>query len=166
MKTNLVKTIRCGVLAAFVLATTAPSLAVANDDEKRFNRRSWLVGTWDVQVTTRDCQTSAAQRTFPSILTYSADGTLIESTSGMPQAAKTPGHGVWSHIRDNTYYIKFKSVRFDASGNLAGSTVISQILSLSNHGNAAESTGTVELFAPNGTLVVTVCSTSTGTRFD
>ena len=165
MKTKRVTTMRGSVLAACMLATLAPGLAVANDDEKSFNRHSRLAGTWDVQVTIRDCQTNAALRTFPSILTYNMGGTLIESTAGVPQAAKTPGHGVWSHIRDNTYYVKFKSLRFDASGNLAGTTVISQVVNLTNHGNDGESTGMVELHAPNGTLITTGCSTSTATRF-
>ena len=166
MKTNRVKTMRGSVLAACMLATLAPRLAIANDDEKRFNRHSPLIGTWDVQVTIRDCQTNAALRTFPSILTYNMGGTLIESTAGMPQAAKTPGHGVWNPTRDNSYHVTFKSLRFDASGNLSGTTVVSQIVNLTHHGNDGESTGTVELRAPNGTLIATGCSTSTSTRLD
>ena len=170
MKTNLVKSISGSILATCALAVLAPlivpSLAAANDDEKRLNRHSPLVGTWDVQVTTRDCQTTAALRTFPSILTYNTGGTMIESTSGIPQAAKTPGQGVWSHIRDNTYHIKFKSLRFDANGNFTGTTIISQIVNLSHRGNEGESSGTVELYAPNGNLITAGCSTSTATRFE
>ena len=166
MKINLVKTIGGSALAACMLAMLAPITATANDDEKSSNRHPRLVGTWDVQVTTRDCQSNAAIRTFPSILTYNTGGTMLESTAGIPQAAKTPGQGVWSHIRGNLYHIKFKSLRFDASGNLAGSTIISQIVNLTNNGNDGESTGTVELFAPNGSLVFAGCSTSTATRFE
>lgn len=166
MKYHLVRTIRSNVGAAFMLAMVASSHAVADDGAKRHDRHAWLVGTWDVQVTTRDCLTSTVLRTFPSILTYHADGTLIESTAGIPQAAKTPGHGVWSHIRDNAYLIRFKSLRFDPSGNFAGTTVISQIVRVTSHGSTGESTGTVELYAPNGTLVLTGCSISTATRFD
>lgn len=170
MKTNLVKTIGGSALAVGLLAMLAPllvpSLAAANDDEKRFNRHARLIGTWNVQVTARDCQTTAALRTFPSMLTYHAGGTMLESTAGIPPTAKTPGHGVWSHIRDNTYHIKFKSLRFDASGNFAGTIVISQIVNLTNHGNEGESTGTVELYAPSGNLITAGCSTSTATRFE
>ncbi len=170
MKTNLVKTIGGGVIATCtatcMLAVLAPMTAAANDDEKSFNRHSRLIGTWDVQVTTRDCQTTAALKTFPSILTYSIGGTVLESTSGIPQAAKSPGQGVWNHIRDNTYHIKFKSLRFDLSGNFTGTTVISQIINLTNRGNEGESTGTVELYAPNGNLIAAGCSTSTATRFE
>lgn len=79
------------VLAACVLATLAPSLAVANDDEKSFNRYTRLVDTWDVQVTTRNCQTNAALRTFASILTYYTVVALLESIAGIPQSVKTPG---------------------------------------------------------------------------
>ena len=166
MKSNLVKTISGSILAACTFAMLAPSTAAANDDEKSFNRHSRLIGTWDVQVTTRDCQSNAALRTFPSILTYNTGGTMLESTAGIPQAAKSPGQGVWSHIRGSVYHIKFKSLRFDASGNFTGTTIISQIVNLTNNGNDGESTGTVELHAPNGSLVFTGCSTSTATRFE
>lgn len=166
MKSNLVKTISGSILAACTFAMLAPSTAAANDDEKSFNRHSRLIGTWDVQVTTRDCQTNAGLRTFPSILTYNTGGTMLESTAGIPQAAKTPGQGVWSHIRDKTYHIKFKSFRFDASGNLAGTTIISQVVNVTDRGNESESAGSVELYAPNGSLVFAGCSTSTATRFE
>ena len=178
MKTNLVKTIGGSVvthcmatrmatcIAASMLAMLAPITAAADEGEKSFNRHSRLVGTWDVQVTARDCQTTVALRTFSSIVTYNIGGTVLESTSGIPQAAKTPGQGVWSHIRGNAYHIKFKSLRFDASGSFTGTTVISQIVNLTNHGNEGESSGTVELFAPNGNLIIAGCSTSTATRFE
>ena len=178
MKTNLVKTIGGSVvthcmatrmatcMAASMLAMLAPITAAADDLEKSFNRHSRLIGTWDVQVTTRDCQTTAALRTFPSILTYNIGGTMLEATAGIPAAAKTTGHGVWSHIRGNTYHIKFKSLLFDASGNFTGTITISQILNLTNRGNENESTGTVELNAPNGNLISAGCATSTATRFE
>ena len=54
-------------------------------------RYTRLVNTWDVQVTTRDCQTNAVLRTFASILTYNMVAVPLESIAGIPQSVKTPG---------------------------------------------------------------------------
>jgi len=64
---------------------------------------------------------------------------------------------VWSAIRNNTYYVKFKSLRFDAGNNFAGTITVSQVVHLTHHGNDAESTGTVELSAPSETLIASGC---------
>jgi hypothetical protein len=125
-----------------------------------------LVGTWDVQVTLRNCQTGAALRTFPSATTFMLGGTMLDSTSGIPQALKTPGHGVWNQIERNTYRFKFKSFNFDAAGNFTGWTIISHEAQLNRQANEVESAGTAEVYAPNGTLVFSGCSTTTATRFE
>jgi hypothetical protein len=62
-----------------------------------------LEGTWRVQVTIRDCQSGAALRTFPALLTFARGGTLTETTTGFPPALRTPGHGFWRHTGDQTY---------------------------------------------------------------
>jgi hypothetical protein len=62
-----------------------------------------LEGTWRVQVTIRDCQSGAAVRTFPALLTFARGGTLTETTTGFPPALRTPGHGFWRHTGGQTY---------------------------------------------------------------
>ncbi len=125
-----------------------------------------LEGTWDVQVTIRNCQTGDAIRTFPSLTTFMSGGTLLDSTSGVPQSLKTPGHGVWSHIGGRNYRFKFKSFSFDASGNFTGWSIISHEAHLNRRADAYESAGTSEVYAPNGNLIFTGCSTTTATRFE
>lgn len=124
------------------------------------------VGTWDVKVTLRNCQTGAAIRTFPSVTTFGFGGTVIDSTSGIPQALKTPGQGVWSHLEGNTYRFKFKSFNFDAAGSSTGWTIIRHEVQLDRTANEASSAGTAEVYAPNGELLVSGCSTTTATRFE
>jgi len=60
-----------------------------------------------------NCPTGGEITHFASMLTYHEGGTLMESTSGLPQALKTPGEGVWRHLTDNTYAIRFKLFTFN-----------------------------------------------------
>ncbi len=167
MKRHSVKMIGGTVLMFLVISTLTLGLASAQDDSKSQNGGGGrLKGTWDVQVTIRNCETGAAIRTFPSIGTFMSGGTMLDSTSGTPQALKTPGHGVWNHASGNTYRFKFKSFSFDASGNPTGWTIISHEANLNHSADEYESAGTAEVYAPNGNLIFTGCSTTTATRFE
>jgi len=125
-----------------------------------------LEGTWDVLVTIRNCQNGAAIRTFPSIGTFMFGGTMLDSTSGMPQAAKTPGHGVWQHLTGRKYRFKFKSFTFDASGNSTGWTIITHEADLNRRASAYESAGFLQIYNMNGDLTFTGCATTTAARFE
>jgi hypothetical protein len=180
MKNTSLKVIGEAALAILLSVVFAPVWVSAQDkgdeeqsDEqtqedssnRRRNARA-LEGTWDAQVTIRNCQTGAAIRTFPSIGTFMSGGTFLDSTSGIPQAQKTPGHGVWNHIGGRTYRFKFKSFSFDSSGNPTGWTIITHEATLNRQATEYESAGTAEVYNPNGTLIFTGCSTTTATRFE
>jgi hypothetical protein len=124
-----------------------------------------LEGTWDVRVAIQNCQTGAEIRSFKSLTMFMFGGTMIDSTSGVPQALKTPGQGVWSHVSANTYRFSFTSFSFDAGGNFTGWTKITHEATLDSNGNQYSSAGTAEVYAPNGTLISTGCSATTATRF-
>lgn len=164
MKNNIVKIIGGMVLAILVISTLT-FLASAQSDSESQNGGGRLEGTWDVQVTLRNCQTGAPIRTFASIGTFMFGGTMLDSTSGIPQSLHTPGQGVWSHAGGNTYRFKFKSFSFDASGNFTGWTIISHEANLNHSADGYESAGTAEVYAPNGNLLFTGCATTTATRF-
>ena len=160
MKRNLLKSIVVLALVVSVFAMNAPVLVSGQDGGGR------LEGTWNVQVTLRNCQTGAQIRTFPSLTTFVAGGTTFDSTSSIPQAQKTPGHGVWSHVGGNIYRFSFKSFTFDPGGNFTGWTKIAHEATLGSNAAEYTSTGTAELYNANGTLFLTGCSTTTATRFE
>lgn len=165
MKRNIVKMARGTVLAVLMVSTLTFWVSAQGDPNGK-SGGGRIEGTWDVQVTIRNCQTGEAIRTFASIGTFMSGGTALDSTSGVPQALKTPGHGVWSHVSGNTYRFKFKSFSFDASGNPTGWTIISHEANLNQGADEYESAGTAEVYAPNGNLIFTGCSTTTATRFE
>jgi hypothetical protein len=168
MKRSFVRTIGGTVLALMVISALTFGLVFAQGESRsESGRGDRLEGTWNVQVTIRNCQNNAPIRSFPSLTTFMSGGTLLDSTSGIPQALKTPGHGTWSHTGGNTYRFKFKSFSFDASGNFTGWTIINQEANLERRRfDEYESTGTSEVYAPNGSLLFTGCSTTTATRFE
>ena len=167
MKNTMVRLVG-GILLATVMAST-PSLGFvsAQDNLKSKNvGGGQLVGTWDVEVTIRNCQTNAEMGPpFPSLTAFMFGGTLIDSTSRMPQAAKTPGHGVWNHAGGNLYRFKFKAFSFGPTGTFTGWTIITHEASMDPGGNSYESAGTAEFYNSAGILVGTGCSSTTATRF-
>src|SRR6266540_598994 len=111
MRKIFLKTIGGMALAVLLMAMVAPIWVSGQSGGGR------LEGTWNVQVTIRNCQTGAEIRHFASLTTFMSGGTMLDSTSGIPQALKTPGQGVWGHVNGNTYRFTFKSFSFDPSGN-------------------------------------------------
>lgn len=88
------------------------------------------------------------------------------STSGMAQSLRTPGHGIWSHVSGDTYRFSFKTFSFDAGGTFTGWAKITHEAQLDSNGDQFTSAGTSEVYAPNGTLLFTGCSSTTATRFE
>ena len=178
MKKTFSQTIRGTALSILMLAI-APVWISAQDkgneqqnDEQAQENSSGdraggrIEGAWDVQVTIRNCQTGAAIRTFASFGTFISGGTVLDSTSGTPQAQRTLGQGVWSHVSGKTYRFKFKAFNFDPSGNFTGWTIINHEARLNRSADEYESAGTSEIYDPNGTLIFTGCSTTTAVRFE
>ena len=181
MKNTILKKIGGMALAVLMLAVFAQVRAFAQEDTNktedqnigqttedasaRHENSKKLIGTWDVRVTIRNCQTGAAIRTFASMATYMPGGTRLGSTSGIPQALRTPEHGVWNYLGGRNYKISFKSYSFDGADNFTGWSIVRHQLTLNHQADAGESAGTLEVYAPNGTLVSTGCSTTTTTRF-
>jgi hypothetical protein len=162
MKSNIVK-IFGGTVLAVLMISTLNTWVSAQGNSSGGGR---LEGTWDVQVTPRNCQSGEAIRTFASTTTFMSGGTLLDSTSGRPQALKTPGHGVWNHIVGDIYRFSFKSFTFDSAGNFTGWQIVRHEASLDPRAAGFESAGTSEVYNANGNLISTGCSTASGTRFE
>jgi hypothetical protein len=169
-----------GLTAALVMGAGAP--AGAEQD-------AWagpsLVGTWTVQVTLRDCATSAPLGPpFRSLVTFHGDGTISESAASLAFAPgqRSPGQGGWTRKRGNTYRQEMISlVVFDTEPNLPGTPTFDptrpvspgffagwQTVSHTVRFTAVDqiaSTGTNGFYKANGELYRSGCSTATGQRF-
>jgi hypothetical protein len=151
------------VAAVALISVIAGAMALAQDKDLQAGGGR-LEGPWNVRVSLTNCQTGEVIRSFDSVTQFMQGGTLIDSTSGVPQALKTPGQGIWAHTADSTYRFKFNSFSFDAAGNYTGYTIIEHEATLSPLGNSYESSGTAEIYSPTGVLVATGCSSTVATR--
>jgi len=123
-----------------------------------------LVGTWDANVRIKNCTNGDVLNTFASIASFNQGGTSIGSTSGLPQASRTPEHGIWRHVAANMYEFKFKSFSFNATGQAAGYAIVTHTIQLNETADAYYSDGTAAFYSMNGTQVGQGCSDATGTR--
>ena len=90
----------------------------------------------------------------------------MESTSGLPPATKTPGEGVWQHIADSTYAIRFKFFTFNTQNVFTGWRIVNAEIALDQSGDSYEGSGTQEIYDANGNLIGTGCVSPLGTRFE
>jgi hypothetical protein len=166
MKSNFVKIIGVTVLTFMVISIVAFGVIFAQDKSELQNGGGRLEGTWDVRVSITNCQTGAVIRSFDSLGIFMAGGTMIDSTSGTPQALKTPGQGVWRHVEGNTYQFSFKSFSFNPANSFTGWTIIRHQAVLDVRGNEYSSAGTAEFYDASGNQVGTGCSATTAVRFE
>lgn len=128
-----------------------------------------LVGSWDVRVTARDCQTGMPIPfipVFPAMVTYDQGGTMQQTDLGGPGLVRLPGHGVWKRQSGREYSAAFRFLNFNLDRSFAGTNVVRSAISLSHSGNEYTSTDTLEILDANGDVVVTGCATQTATRFE
>lgn len=150
-------------LTLVLLAALAPSRKALSQHDGGGR----LEGTWEVQLQRQNCQTGAAIGTpIPELATFAFGGTMLDSTSGVPQASKTPAHGVWSHVSGNTYTFSAKSLNFDSGGNFSGWSKFAQVITLYSNATEYTSEGTVEVFNAAGVSVFKGCSTTTAARLE
>jgi hypothetical protein len=160
MKTTLVKSIMAPLVIACASVTMIAATATGQG-----TKGGRLQGTWEMQITLTDCAGHVI-RSFPSLIEFAAGGTVVESNGGTPQALKTPGEGVWRHTTDSNYAFRFKFFTFNAQNVFTGWTIIAGETTVDETGDANTGSATVEVYDPNGVLVVSLCAETVGTRFE
>lgn len=158
-----------GLLTLTFLALTLPAFG-----QSAQSAASPLEGTWQVQVTVRDCQTGdpLGPPPFRSILTFARGGTMAEDTSHFAPGQRGPGQGVWHMIGHNVFYVKtvafinFTTPAMGPSpGFLAGQQIIKQTITYDNASDTWNAVAATLYTDTNDTVYRTGCSTATGTRF-
>jgi hypothetical protein len=133
-----------------------------------------IVGVWALQVTPRDCATSAPLGP-PSraLFTFHEGGTLTESPGnpGFTAGQRTSGHGVWTRTGPSSYTSRIvAAILFDSPptptspGFLAGWLIGSQTATITD-GDHISTTGQVQFYDVNRQLYRTACASGIGERF-
>lgn len=162
--TKIIVKFLSGAIAAAAIAVFSFGAAQAQSPSDLGGGR--LNGSWDVRVTLYNCATGAAIRSFDSVTQFLQGGTLIDSTSAMPQALKTPGQGIWRHTGGDSYIFKFKVFNFDTAGNYSGYQIVSHRAQLDQSGLTYVSAGSALFFNASGALVMSGCSFTTASRMN
>jgi hypothetical protein len=157
-------TLLAAVVAAASFSGFLPARAAVPAHAPSSANRS-LIGTWEVQVSARDCVSQEVLRTFPSLIIFGAHGTLIETTAGGPPALRGPGFGSWQMIAKDTYSVVFKAFRFNSAGDWIGGQTIRHVMTLEKSG-IWTANAFVEITDTEGHIVNSICATSTGIRLE
>jgi hypothetical protein len=80
--------------------------------------------------------------TFPTLMTFHADGTLVEtdgaslvdSPPGQPPNYSSAGHGLWEQVGPHTFQFKFISLSVGSDGTLVFSVVVTATVELTRDG--------------------------------
>jgi hypothetical protein len=181
MKNTFLKTIGTTLailmLAAFTSISAFAQEGKANEEENSLltlekssdqNRSGAkaLEGSWNIQVTRRNCQTGEALATFPTMSTFMHGGTMQDYGVAMAPAGRGPGHGVWSFESGRRFTSAFQFFLFASDGSHAGRQIIRREIELDRSGSEYTATGSVTVFNTGGTLIATICTVETGTRFE
>jgi len=139
---------------------TEENSSVQNGNDKK------LEGSWNIQVTRRNCQTGEALVTFPTMTTFMSGGTMQDYGVAMAPSGRGPGHGVWRHQSGRSYSAAFQFFLFGADGAYTGRQIIRRQIELSRSGNEYTAVGAVEVLNTGGTVIANICTTETGMRFE
>jgi hypothetical protein len=167
MRKNFLKALGVAVSTILVFTALTPAFVSAGDDDRvQSQGGNRIVGTWEVHISARVCQTGAEIRTFESLEQFNTGGTMQDVSSGFAPGRQTPGIGVWRHLGGNSYSFSFKSFGFDANGNFTGWTIVRHEVSLDAKAGEFTSEGTAEFYDAAGNLLFTGCSSNTATRVE
>jgi hypothetical protein len=162
MKKQILRTIGGATLTIIALGVFAqvwiPVRAQKGSDQG-------LVGSWDLQVTLRDCASGVPFVTFPAMNTYNQGGTTQQSAIPEPGVTSLPGHGAWSHEIGRSYSGAFQFFLLNPNPALTRRVIVRSSISLDLTGDNYTSTDNAEILNLAGEVVDRGCSTSTATRF-
>lgn len=128
-------------------------------------KEATIIGSWDVQITIRDCGTGAILFGFPAMLTYNQGGTMMESDLGAPVLTRLTGHGVWERQSGREFSAAFRWLNFAPDRSFAGTNVARSAIHLAPDGKTYTSEDAGSLILPSGAEIPIGCATTVATRF-
>lgn len=126
-------------------------------------------GVWRTVVTPYDCQTGEPIVSLSGLFTFNQGGTMSEYGigPGSSPALRSPGHGVWQREHGwQEYSFVFTFYRYNPSGVLLGSQIVTAALELGGSGDYFASRSRIEILDVNDNVVGMGCANAVGTRFE
>jgi hypothetical protein len=148
-----------GVVLAIMVSLTVTQATQGGEAEQ-------LAGTWQVEVTQRNCQTGAAIRTYPALFTYVPGGSLLGTSTDTSPALRTPAHGIWQHTGGRNFTATWIFFRFNPDGTYAGTVQGTTNIEVGEGDNEFTATSSAEIRDVSGNLITTGCTTQTARRLE
>jgi hypothetical protein len=148
--------------ALVLFAVAAPTTQVAIDAGGHGNAAAkTIVGAWFSTVT------PTLLPPFVGLGSFTADGGVINTTSlSLGSPLESPGHGQWIRTGRDTYDVTFFTVNADVAGTHILTSKVRGKLRLSADANEFTGVFQVDVFDPNGGLLVSDTGTIRSTRIE
>jgi methionine-rich copper-binding protein CopC len=143
----------CGHDDGQAVAQTAPVPAAPDPIE----------GTFQSEVTIKDCTTGATVTGFRGYTAFHQGGTAT-ADNNMPPPTKGVAVGVWKRTATGSYTVNLRFARVLASGAV-GQQRFTRAITLAPDGNTLTSTISAQVLDPADNVVQTICGVETGARF-
>ena len=148
-----------GILALAMSLALAPAMA-----QQPPAGAAGITGTWNHQLTIRNCATGAAIAQASTTSSYTEGGVYIEVAPTPSPALRTAGIGAWKYVGSQKYEMSMKYFRYNADGTFAGKTIIDSNITHLQDDTLAQ-VAVVRIFNPAGIQVASGCATLTSSRF-
>jgi hypothetical protein len=103
-------------------------------------------------------------------MSFTSNGIAFSSVQGevkLTMLVLTPAHGVWAHLGGRQFAFTSMGILYDIqTGGYQGAAKLRALVTLGKSGDQMNGTATVDVFAPDGTLVVTFLHTVRFTRIE
>ena len=148
------------LVAVGALSVSASGALSASHESRTPNP---LTGTWVTSVTLTN-PPPGVDATFQALDTFVGGGGILVSSSQSRPAQRSLAHGTCTHTGGPQYACTFLWFRFDPTGAFLGLQRVRRTMTVSHDGNSFQSADTVEVLAPDGTVVATIQGTEVGRR--
>jgi hypothetical protein len=118
---------------------------------------------WESQVTIKDCASGAVVRTFRGETLFHRGGSLSADNS-LPVPTRGASYGIWKQDTGPSYTAKFRFLRFNPDGTLAGAQKVVRTLTLAADANSFTGTLTGQVLDTNEAVVAPICGSETAIR--
>ena len=123
-----------------------------------------LSGTWLTSITLTNAP-PGVDATFQALDTFVAGGGILVSSSQSHPTVRSLAHGNCAHTRGLTFACTFVWFRFDpTSGSYVGMQRVRRTMTVSNDQRSFQATDTIQVLAPDGTVVASIQGSETGQR--
>lgn len=153
-----------GFLALICLAAALTASGVATGGNGKKTQAPQLSGTWTTSISLTN-PPPGVDATFQALDTFIPGGAILVSSSQSHPTARSLAHGNCAHTRGRTFMCTFIWFRFDpTTGNFIGMQRVRRAMTLSNDQTSFQATDTIQVLAPDGTVVASIQGTETGHR--